>query len=87
MHAYAFIKEDLKTLGWIVKNPLRFQGGQVYTQNECLEDTELKKYLGQDRPENIVKVSESNYYVIEAKSTKDKINQAIKEAEDYMLKH
>lgn len=86
MHAYAFIKEDLRALGWIVKNPLRFQGGQVYTQNECLEDTELKKYLVQDRPENIVKVSESNYYIIEAKSTKDKINQAIKEAEDYAEK-
>lgn len=86
VHAYAFIKEDLKVLGWVVKNPMRFQGGQVYTQNECLEDTELKKYLGQDRPENIVKVSESNYYVIEAKSTTDKINQAIKEAEDYAEK-
>ena len=32
--AYIFIKENLKELGWDVRNPSRHQSGQVYTQNE-----------------------------------------------------
>ena len=80
--AYSFIKENLKALGWIVKNPSRVIDGQVYTQNECLENDEIRKWLGSERPENIVKVSESFYYLIEAKSNKSKINIAIDEAQE-----
>lgn len=83
IHAYGFIKDHLKNLGWVVRNPLRINGGQVFTQNECLEHPEIKRYLGQERPENVVKISETKFYVIEAKSTKDKLSKAIEEAEDY----
>ncbi len=82
VHAYGYIKERLKELGWNTRNPLRVEGGQVFTQQECLEDDEFKKYLGLKRPENVVKVSESKYYVIEAKATKSNIGLALKEAEE-----
>ncbi len=78
VHAYGFIKDHLKNLGWIVRNPLRVQGGQLFTQNECLEDGELRKWLVQDRPENIVKLTESKYYVIEAKSSKNDLLPGLK---------
>ena len=80
--AYAFIKEYLAIGGWIVKNPNRILSGQVYTQTECLDHSEIKRFLGQTHPENIVKISETEFYVIEAKKRKEQINQALKEAED-----
>jgi len=40
--------------------------------------------LDKDRPENIVKISESKYWIIEAKNRREKLNQAIEEGiEDY----
>lgn len=86
IHAYGFIKDHLVALGWIYKNPLRTDIGQVYTQNECLENDEFKKLLGLERPENIIKVTESLYYVIEAKSNKKKLEQAIADAQYYAEK-
>lgn len=80
--AYAFIKEYLGIQGWVVKNPNRIPDGQVYTQTECLDHAEIKKCLEQMHPENIVKVSETDFYVIEAKRNKEQINQALKEAEN-----
>ena len=32
--AYTYIKEELEKLGWVVKNPARIPGGEVYKQNE-----------------------------------------------------
>lgn len=85
--AYAFIKEYLKLQGWDIKNPNRNLSGQVYTQTECLDHPEIKKHLGLLRPENIVKVSETEYYVIEAKREREQIYQALNEAEhDYARK-
>lgn len=85
--AYAFIKEYLRIQGWDIKNPNRNLTGQVYTQNECLDHPEIKKQLGLTRPENIAKISESEYYVIEAKREREQIDQALKEAEyDYARK-
>ncbi|MDO8647062.1 MAG: N-6 DNA methylase [Candidatus Diapherotrites archaeon] len=81
--AYAFIKEHLAIHGWVVKNPNRTMNGQVYTQNECLDNPEIARCLVRDRPENIVKLSETEYYVIEAKRNKEQITQALTEAEDY----
>lgn len=80
--AYNYIKTELKALGWDVRNPARVPQGQVYTQNECLSDPEIKKWLDKDRPESIVKVNETTLYVIEAKGNRTKINKAIHEAED-----
>lgn len=82
--AYAFIKEYLGNHGWVVKNPNRVPDGQVYTQTECLDNIEIQKCLGLSRPENIVKITESEYYVIEAKRNKEQITEALYEAEyDY----
>lgn len=84
VEAYHFIRENLKELGWILKNPSRFGSGQVWTQNQCLEHPAIKAALGLMRPENIVKLSETQIWVIEAKSKKAALNQALREAEvDY----
>ena len=80
--AYAFIKENLETLGWDTLNPARNASGQVYTQNECLHNPEIKRFLGARRPENIVKVSESILWIIEAKARHEELNKAVREARD-----
>jgi len=80
--AYQFIRLELGRIGWVAKNPVRTTDGQVYTQGECLGDPRIKEQLGQTKPENIVKISETELYVIEAKSERSQIEQAIKEAEE-----
>ncbi|MHB1430258.1 MAG: HsdM family class I SAM-dependent methyltransferase [Rhodocyclaceae bacterium] len=82
VEAYHFIRANLKELGWIVKNPSRTGDGQVWTQNQCFEHPELKAALKLIRPENIVKLSETKFWVIEAKSKKASLPQALKEAEN-----
>ncbi len=84
--AYAYIKEYLAIQGWIVKNPNRVLNGQVYTQTECLDHTEIKRQLGQERPENIVKISETEFYIIEAKRNKEQIREALSQAEERYAK-
>ncbi len=81
--AYVFIKDRLKILGWDTRNPSRVPGGQVWTQSECLAHPEIKKTLGLQKPENIVRVRESVLWVIEAKRSHKQLDQAITEAEDY----
>ena len=82
--AYHFIREELGRGGWVSKNPARTKDGQVYTQGQCLAEPRIKEQLGQTKPENIVKMSETEYYVIEAKSDRSKIKTALREAEkDY----
>ena len=81
--AYIFIKETLRELGWDVRNPSRFPSGQVYTQNECLEHPDLQAALKLDRPENVVKISETSYWVLESKRDQRELATAIAEAEDY----
>jgi hypothetical protein len=85
VHAYGFIRDDLKRLGWDVRNPDRCASGRVYTQNECLSHPEVKRYLVQDRPENVVKVTDSVFWVIEAKSERAKLSTAVEEAQEYAL--
>jgi len=75
VHAYIHIfKELVEKKGW--------QTDDIYTQQECLEIKEVKKYLGSKKPENIVKINEKIFYVIEAKNERKKINQALKEAKE-----
>jgi len=82
--AYQFIRVDLGRIGWIAKNPARTKDGQVYTQGECLAEPRIKEQLGQVKPENIVALSETDYYVIEAKADRANILKAVQEAEkDY----
>ena len=78
--AYIFIKENLKFRGWDTRNPERVSEGQVWTQNECLGNGEIKRFLGLKRPENIVKVSEKVLWVIEAKRTRTELGSALEDA-------
>jgi type I restriction enzyme M protein len=80
--AYVFIENQLKTLGWDTRNPDKIPSGQVYTQSECLSHPEIQKGLGLERPENIVKINESTFWVIEAKRQHTHLQKAIDEAEE-----
>lgn len=84
VHAYVYIKNQLKILGWDVRNPSIHPNGQVYTQNECLQHPEIKKCFGLKRPESVIKLSESEYWIIEAKPEHSMLTtNALPEAEDY----
>ena len=80
VHAYVYIiKELIEKKGW--------SKSQIYTQQECGRHTEIKKYLGLTKPENIVDIDGKNFYIIEAKNERKKLQRALKEArEDYANK-
>lgn len=78
--AYGFIKDNLKALGWDTRNPERIPEGRVWTQNECLGNAEIKRWLGSKRPENIVKVTEKILWVIEAKRSQSELKVALSDA-------
>lgn len=76
VHAYLHITQELEKKGW--------EKESIYTQGECLSIPEIKKFLGQTKPENVVEVGEDLFYAIEAKNERDKLEQALKEArKDY----
>ncbi len=75
---YKYILDEIHKKGWDKK--------LVYTQQECLTIPEIKKHLNLDRPENVIKVKEEIFYVIEGKNEKSKINQAVKEAREQYSK-
>jgi uncharacterized protein (UPF0147 family) len=81
--SYVFIKNDLNHLRWNTRNPIRNAEGQLYTQQECLDNPDIAEGLGRQRPEYVVKVKEDAFWVIEAKNTLDKIDVAFREAVDY----
>lgn len=84
--AYTYIKEELEKLGWNVKNPARVASGEVYKQNEVLANNEIKKYLGRDMPEAVIKLNEKEFWVIESKREKKDIDTALNEAIDQYAK-
>jgi type I restriction enzyme M protein len=77
VHAYAHILKELReNKGWGKE--------QVHTQVQIRKIDEIVKYLKLKIPENIVQINSNDYYVIEAKSTRVKLSQALQEArEDY----
>ncbi len=81
--AYIFIKANLKSLGWDTRNPEKVATGQVWTQNECRSNPEIKRLLVPDEPENIIKVTEKNLWVVEAKRSHKELEKALGEAEGY----
>ena len=83
VEAYGFIRDQLRDLGWVVKDPSKTANGQVWTQNQCLAHAHTKAALGAKRPENIVKVSENAFWVIEAKATRKELAKALSEATDF----
>jgi len=80
VHAYVHILHELTNKkGWDKK--------QVYTQQECLKIKSIAEQLGQKKPENVVKINETVFYVIEAKNERTKLEKALQEArEDYANK-
>lgn len=83
--SYIYIKNELNTLGWNTKNPSRNPDGQVYTQQECLNNDQIRKQLINKKPEYVVKISEDFFYVIEAKGDISNIETAFEEAVDYAI--
>lgn len=77
VHAYTYITNELVAKkGWLKQ--------QVYTQQEAQEIPTVAKYLKNQRPENVVEINKGILYVIEAKNSRSKLEQALKEAEkDY----
>lgn len=84
--AYEYISKELSLLGWVVKNPLRNNDGEVYKQNECLSNEYIKECLHLDRPEAIVMLEDSNLWILESKRDREKIDLAIYEAKEYAEK-
>lgn len=82
-HAYRWIIDDLREKGWITKKPSGHSNGEVYTQNEVFDHPELKKYLNRGVPENVVKLTQSSYWIIEAKKYHSELDKALMEAIDY----
>jgi len=83
VEAYGFIRQQLKDLGWIVRDPSKIATGQVWTQNQCLAHAHIKAALGNTRPENIIKLSENTLWIIEAKASRKHLAKAIDEAVNY----
>lgn len=77
VHAYSFILNELVSRkGWSKQ--------QVYTQQESQNIQAVSKYLKNQRPENVIEVNSATLYIIEAKNTRSKLEQSLKEAEkDY----
>jgi type I restriction enzyme M protein len=77
VHAYVHIQNELvNKKGW--------KKGQIFTQNECLSIPAIGEALGKTKPENVVRINEKTYYIIEAKNERKKLDLALKEArEDY----
>ncbi len=81
--AYPWILKKLKLRDWNTANPNRNPKGEVWTQNECLENLEISKALGTRKPENVVIISSTTFWTIEAKEGKTNIKTAVKEAQEY----
>lgn len=82
VEAYGYVRERLRALGWNLKNPSLQTGGQVWTQNQCLMDADLKLAFGTRRPEAVVRLTETQVWVIEAKSSRRQADVALEEAQD-----
>lgn len=78
--SYTYIKNELRDKGWNISNPNRNSNGQLYTQHECLQNKEIAARWGKVHPEYVVKLTEDEYWVIEAKSTIEELNKAFDEA-------
>ena len=83
VHAYQFIKDELRLLGWAVHNPERADAGQVWTQHEALHNPAINESLKGRVPENVVKVTNDALWIFEAKPSHSGLERALKEAEEY----
>lgn len=84
--SYTWIKGELSRFGWVDRNPSRNPNGQVYAQQECLDNVSIREQLVNDRPEFVVKIAEDKFYVIEAKAMLNQLQDAVDEAVEYAQK-
>ncbi len=82
VEAYVFIRDQLAQIGWVVKNPSTGPDGEVWTQNQVRAVPELNRIWGTKRPENVVKLSPTKVWVIEAKRSRAELAKALHEAEN-----
>lgn len=86
-HSYTYIKNELETLGWNVHNPTRRADGQVYTQNECLQNEVIKSaFNSKEKPENVIIVKNNKFWIVEAKPLHVDLSKAVKEVKEYAEK-
>ncbi|HYE69775.1 MAG TPA: N-6 DNA methylase [Anaerovoracaceae bacterium] len=78
-----FVKNDLRTIKWNIKNPNKDPTGSLYTQQECLDDPEIGPYLGHQKPEYVVKVKKDAFWVIQVEGTHSLLDQAFNDAKEY----
>ncbi|QQV75035.1 hypothetical protein H6P87_00580 [Rickettsia tillamookensis] len=83
--AYVFIQNSLKELGWNIKNPYFNTHGQVYTQHEALKNEVLKIALQRKVPENVIKLDNGLWWIIEAKASHKDLETAVNEAKEYAV--
>jgi len=81
--SYPWVKEQLTAAGWNTANPNARPQGQVWEQNECLANEEIRRGLGAQRPEFVVRVSDSILWTIEAKGSDSQLSVALDEAISY----
>ena len=84
---YAYSKDQLGLLGWVVRNPARVPEGEVYKQNEALSNQYLKACLGRDMPEAVVKLTDFEFWVIESKRNITRVDIALDEAKNQYEQH
>lgn len=76
VHAYKFILDELtKKKEWDKQD--------IFTQQECHKIKAIKDSLKLQKPENVVKINETTFYIIESKNERKKLDIALKEARDY----
>ena len=83
VEAYDFVRRGLRDLGWVVRRPSLTTNGQVWTQNQCFSHPDIKAAFDKKRPENIVKLSETEVWIIEAKAARSQLGLALDEAVNY----
>lgn len=81
--AYPWIESQLKERGWNTKNPNTSPAGEVWTQGECLTNDEIKRALGERKPEDVVRLASNAVWIIEAKGQKDELEKSLNEAKVY----
>lgn len=81
--AYPWIKSQLVAVGWNESNPNTDPRGQIWEQNECLANGEIRKGLGLQKPEFVVRITDNQYWTIEAKGAQKQFAKSLAEAQGY----
>lgn len=81
--SYPWIIHELKGAGWNTRNPNTTASGEVWTQGEVLNVPSIQAGLGGTKPENTVRVTPDEVWIIEAKGSLAELSLALQEAREY----